>query len=74
MGSGSLPGQQLPTRLVWIAAGDAEALARRLRLHAPPVFARIQDDQVLIDPRTLLSEEEEAILIEALAHALRADQ
>jgi hypothetical protein len=47
----------------------AEALAQRLRLHEPPVFARIQADQVLIDPRTL-REGDDAILVDAVMRAL----
>lgn len=71
MGSGSLPGSDLPTRLVAIesAEGDAEPLARRLRLSLPPVFARIARGQLLIDPRTVLPGEE-PVLIEVVAEAL----
>ncbi|MBN2023402.1 MAG: L-seryl-tRNA(Sec) selenium transferase [Pirellulales bacterium] len=73
MGSGSLPTQDLPTRLVAIAprTGSPDELARRLRLHRPPVIARVQDDRVLIDPRTLLDGDDE-ILIEALASVLES--
>ncbi len=68
MGSGSLPTQSLPTRLVALAprCQSAAALAKRLRQGSPSVIARVKADQVLIDPRTLL-EGDEAILIEAVA-------
>jgi len=71
MGSGSLPEQNIPTRLVAIAAESIrpEALALLLRRHRPPVFTRIQRGQVLIDPRTLLEGEEQAV-VEALVWAL----
>jgi L-seryl-tRNA(Ser) seleniumtransferase len=74
MGSGSLPEQGLPTRLVALrpTGMSAEELARRLREQTPPVFARIQEDRVLIDPRTLLDGEEEAVTAavrQALLHA-----
>jgi L-seryl-tRNA(Ser) seleniumtransferase len=71
MGSGSLPEQGLPTRLVAVepSALTPDELARRLRRHEPPVFARIRDDAVLLDPRTL-QEGEEPILIEAVVKAL----
>jgi L-seryl-tRNA(Ser) seleniumtransferase len=54
-GSGSLPTQNLATMLVAIRPEkiSAESLARRLRQYNPPIFTRIQNDQVLIDPRTL---------------------
>jgi L-seryl-tRNA(Ser) seleniumtransferase len=67
MGSGSLPAQNLATTLVAIrpAKISAESLAKRLRQYSTPIFARIQNDQVLIDPRTLLAGDDE-ILLEAL--------
>lgn len=73
MGSGSLPGQDLPTRLVSVSPSgmSAEELALRLRRHEPPVFTRIQQDRVLVDPRTLLEGEGE-IVVEALVSALGA--
>ncbi|MGD0899589.1 MAG: L-seryl-tRNA(Sec) selenium transferase [Thermoguttaceae bacterium] len=60
MGGGSLPGQDLPTRLVAVhAAGiGPDELAARLRRGRPSVFARIHDNQLLLDPRTLLDGEE----------------
>jgi L-seryl-tRNA(Ser) seleniumtransferase len=73
MGSGSLPGQNLPTRLAAVQSPLIEAgeLALRLRRHRPPVFARIHQGQVLVDPRTLL-DGEEPIVVRALVDALRA--
>jgi L-seryl-tRNA(Ser) seleniumtransferase len=64
MGSGSLPTQDLPTRLVAVTARHVEAgeLAARLRRHLPPVFARVHQGQVLADPRTLLEGDEEVLL------------
>ena len=71
MGGGSLPGQDLPTRLVAVrgSAIGPDELAARLRRQSPPVFTRIGKDQVLLDPRTLL-EGDEPPLIEAVAAAL----
>ena len=75
MGSGSLPMQNLATTLVAIApaAMSADSLARHLRLHETPVFARIQNDRVLIDPRTL-QDGDDAIVVEAVAAALAANE
>lgn len=53
VGGGSLPGQQLPTKLVAIDIHPLDAFARRLRLGSTKVVGRIQNDQFLIDPRTL---------------------
>jgi L-seryl-tRNA(Ser) seleniumtransferase len=74
MGSGSLPTQPIPTRLVSVGPRTMppDDLAARLRRHLPPVFARIQDNRVLLDPRTLLAGDEEIVvsaLVEALATA-----
>jgi L-seryl-tRNA(Ser) seleniumtransferase len=71
MGSGSLPTQNLATRLVAVQAAELEAgeIARRLRHYAPPVFTRVQHGQVLADPRTLLEGDEE-ILVAAFGAAL----
>jgi L-seryl-tRNA(Ser) seleniumtransferase len=71
MGSGSLPTQNLATTLVAVKpmALSAQELARRLRCHETPIFTRIQNDQVLLDPRTLQAGEPE-IVIQALIHIL----
>lgn len=67
LGSGSLPGQNLPTTLVALQPEiiGAESLAQRLRHYDTPIFTRIQNDQVLIDPRTLLVGDDK-IVVEAL--------
>jgi L-seryl-tRNA(Ser) seleniumtransferase len=55
VGGGSFPGAVLPTTLVALDAGPlgADGLALRLRLGEPPVVARVADDRVVLDPRTL---------------------
>ena len=62
VGGGSLPGETLPTTLVALRAPDVEALARRLRAGTPAVVGRIQRDTLLLDPRTVLPGQEEALL------------
>jgi L-seryl-tRNA(Ser) seleniumtransferase len=56
VGGGSAPGVKLPTCLVSIARRGLtpDALEERLRLGAPPVIARITDDRLVIDLRTVL--------------------
>jgi L-seryl-tRNA(Ser) seleniumtransferase len=56
VGSGALPGDTLPTRLVALAplGGGAEALSRALRCLSPPVIGRIHGGKVLLDLRGLL--------------------
>ncbi len=71
MGSGSLPAQDLPTTLVAVRPDkiSAESLAKQLRQYATPIFARIQNDRVLIDPRTLLAGDDK-IIVKALSGIL----
>jgi L-seryl-tRNA(Ser) seleniumtransferase len=54
VGGGSLPGQTLPTRALALWAPTVDALAAQLRIGTPPIVARIQEDMVLLDPRTVL--------------------
>ena len=72
VGGGSLPGSTLPTRLVAIGGqvkgkNMAQILAQRLRRHEPPVVGRISDNLLLLDPRSVLPEEDEIVL-----HSLRS--
>ena len=71
VGGGSLPGETLPT---WVLSVDCqdnrpEEVMRRLRESDPPVIARIEDDRVLLDPRTVLPEED-GPLLDALGSAM----
>lgn len=66
IGGGSLPGQTMPTWLLGIS-GDgskysAGEVAKRLRGSDYPVIARIESGLVLLDPRTVLPEEEPVFL------------
>ncbi|MHC4547230.1 MAG: L-seryl-tRNA(Sec) selenium transferase [Planctomycetota bacterium] len=64
VGSGSLPGESLPTTLLSLSHKTlaASTFARMLRHGDPPVYTRIVDDQVCVDPRTLLPDEDRALL------------
>lgn len=62
VGGGSLPGETLPTRAVAIAVQSPDEFAKRLRGNAPPIIARIEENRVVLDPRTVLASEEEALL------------
>lgn len=69
VGGGSLPGETLPTRLVALAVESPAAVAARLRAGDPPVIGRIEDDRLLLDPRTVLPEQEEILLARVAAAA-----
>jgi L-seryl-tRNA(Ser) seleniumtransferase len=62
VGGGSLPGETLPTRLLALQVTAPNALAARLRAQDPPIVARVADERVLFDPRTVLPREEAALL------------
>ena len=76
IGGGSLPGETLRTWLLSLEIdgidGGADEVARRLRLGEPPVMGRIEEERVLLDPRTVLPEEDEALL-QAVRKALSRD-
>jgi len=65
VGGGSLPGGTLPTRLVAISGrrkNAAQIISQRLRLQEVPVIGRISEDVLLLDPRTVLPEEDDIVL------------
>jgi L-seryl-tRNA(Ser) seleniumtransferase len=67
VGGGALPLQKLPTKLVAIKPlkFSAQRLEERLRAYDPPILARIQNDELLLDPRTL-EEAQLSIIAEAI--------
>jgi L-seryl-tRNA(Sec) selenium transferase (EC 2.9.1.1) len=72
VGGGSLPGVTQPSAGVLLtpATENATALARRLRMADPPVVARIVDEQVLCDLRSVFPTED-AVLIKVLREVWR---
>ncbi|MFA5367020.1 MAG: L-seryl-tRNA(Sec) selenium transferase [Dehalococcoidia bacterium] len=63
VGGGSLPGGTLPARLVRIERrGGAQKLAEELRKGSPSIIGRIEENHLLLDPRTVLPEEDELLL------------
>ena len=79
-GGGALPLADIPTTVVAIAPSpDASgvsvaALEAQLRCAGEvAVVARISEDRLLIDPRTLLSAEEERIVIDRIVSVLAGD-
>jgi L-seryl-tRNA(Ser) seleniumtransferase len=66
IGGGSLPGETLPTTLLALDARNVPIplaeLAKRLRLRSSPLIVRILRDALLIDPRTILQEQDNEIV------------
>ena len=72
-GGGSLPGVELPSFGLAISDGEQSSaeLQRRLRRAAPPIIARVDDDQLVLDLRTVAATQDHALL-QLLVATLRA--
>jgi L-seryl-tRNA(Ser) seleniumtransferase len=66
IGGGSLPGTTLPSKLLALGSSSKPAAARntaqRLRTLRVPIVARISDDVLLLDPRTVAPEDDEKVI------------
>ncbi|HLZ48510.1 MAG TPA: L-seryl-tRNA(Sec) selenium transferase, partial [Candidatus Limnocylindria bacterium] len=61
VGGGSLPEETQPSRGVALAAASAARAVGALRKADPPVIARIVDDRVVLDLRSVLPEQDETL-------------
>lgn len=62
VGGGSLPGEILPTFLLALDVGRPNRALAHLRAAQPPIIARLQDNRLVLDPRTVLPELDSALL------------
>ncbi|MBX3000382.1 MAG: L-seryl-tRNA(Sec) selenium transferase [Caldilineaceae bacterium] len=62
VGGGSLPGETLPTFLLALDLPRPDLIAAQLRQAEIPVICRIWQDRVVLDPRTVASEEEDHLV------------
>ena len=71
IGGGSLPGEEIPSRVLAIEGQgqELEAMAQCLRQGSPPLVARIERQRLILDPRTVLPGQD-AALVEALRTAV----
>jgi L-seryl-tRNA(Ser) seleniumtransferase len=70
VGGGSLPGETMSTYLLSLTVKSPDKFLRKLREQNPPIIARTENDKVLLDPRTVMPEQEGALLV-GLKNALR---
>ena len=65
IGGGSLPGETLESVALRIDCGELgmnpDLVLGELREGEPPVIGRIEDDSVMLDPRTVLPEQDETV-------------
>ena len=69
VGGGSLPEESLPTWLLALPVKKANQFLNQLRSRSQPIIARIEDGQVVLDPRTVFPEQD-AQVIESLRQLL----
>ena len=73
IGGGSLPGETLPTWVLALSVSSVDKFMENLRREQVPVIARIENDQVLLDPRTVLPEQDR-IVLDSLAKLLQTQE
>jgi len=72
IGGGSAPGSTLPTKLVAIEAGSPQQIEQRLREYEVPIIARIDNDCILLDLRTVDPSDDKIVL--AASERLRPER
>jgi L-seryl-tRNA(Ser) seleniumtransferase len=74
-GGGSLPLADIDTVVVAVkpASLSVVTLEERLRLGEPTIVARVKEDRLLIDPRTLIDASEEDVVVRRVHEILRGE-
>jgi L-seryl-tRNA(Ser) seleniumtransferase len=62
VGGGSLPEETMSTYVLSLAVKNPDQFLKRLRESNPPLIARTANDKVLLDPRTVLPEQDQFLL------------
>jgi len=62
VGGGSLPGESMKTWVLALSVKSPDRFMAELRKSDPPLIARTENDRVLLDPRTVLPEQDELLL------------
>jgi len=62
VGGGSLPGETLPAKVWTLESKNPNRQAKALRRSNPPIIARIDQDRLILDPRTVLPEQDRVIV------------
>jgi L-seryl-tRNA(Ser) seleniumtransferase len=72
VGGGSLPEESLPTWLLALPVKKANQFLSLMRTLPQPIIARVENEQVLLDPRTIIPAQDE-IVLQSLQELLSAD-
>jgi L-seryl-tRNA(Ser) seleniumtransferase len=62
VGGGSLPGESIKTWVLALGVKSPDKFMSKLRASNPPLIARTENDRILLDPRTVLPEQDETLL------------
>jgi L-seryl-tRNA(Ser) seleniumtransferase len=62
VGGGSLPGESMKTWVLALDVKSPDKFMAKLRASSPPLIARTENDRILLDPRTVLPEQDEVVL------------
>ncbi|MDQ3004444.1 MAG: L-seryl-tRNA(Sec) selenium transferase [Chloroflexota bacterium] len=57
VGGGSLPEESISTYVLSLTVKSPDKFLKKLREGKPPIIARVEDDKILFDPRTVLQDE-----------------
>jgi L-seryl-tRNA(Ser) seleniumtransferase len=57
IGGGSLPDESIPTYVLALKVKSPDRFLKKLRMSHPPIIARVENDTILFDPRTVLNDE-----------------
>ncbi len=63
VGGGSLPGESLPTWAMALSLNSPDRFLETMRHGQPPLVARMEKDRVIFDPRTVLPEQDGALVV-----------
>lgn len=66
VGGGSLPEESLPTFALALNVSSTDKFLKRLREADPPIIARVENDTILFDPRTVLDDEALVTVLQSL--------
>ena len=62
IGGGSLPGETLPTYVLALPVKYPDRISKALRSFSVPIITRVENDSIMLDPRTVLPEQAPILL------------